>query len=55
MQVIKWTLGVHKRASNIGCYGESGRIPVGIKCLPQVIRYFLNLEKTSEAIHYRPT
>ena len=45
MQVIKWTLGVHKRSSNIGCYGDTGRYPIGVKCLPQILRYFENLER----------
>ena len=44
MQIIKWTLGVHKRSSTIGCYGETGRVPIGISAIPQVLRYFLNLE-----------
>ena len=51
VQIIKWTLGVHKRASNIGCYGEAGRVPLGVKCLPQVLRYFLHLEATSENLN----
>ena len=45
MEIIKWTLGVHKRASNIGCYGETGRAPLGVTCLPQILRYFMNLER----------
>ena len=49
MQVIKWTLGVHKRSSNIGCYGDTGRHPIGIRCLPQILRYFGNLEKQALA------
>ena len=27
MQIIKWTLGIHKKASNIGSYGDTGRLP----------------------------
>ena len=52
MQVIKWTLGVHKRASNIGCYGDTGRQPIGTKCIPQVLRYFTNLESLSASIDH---
>ena len=51
MQIIKWTLGVHKRASNIWSYGECGRIPIGISSLPQILRYFLNSEKLSDSYY----
>ena len=50
MQIIKWTLNVHKRSSNIGCYGETGRQPIGVKCRPQILRYLSNLERSSVGI-----
>ena len=50
MQIIKLTLNVHKRSSNIWCYGETGRQPIGVKCLPQILRYFSNLERSSVGI-----
>ena len=41
LQYIKWVLGVHKKASNIGCWGETGRIPIGITVTKQFYKYVL--------------
>ena len=38
---IKWVLGVHKKASNIGCWGETGRIPLGSTLTKQFYKYVL--------------
>ena len=38
---IKWVLGVHKKASNIGCWGETGRIPLGSTLTKQFYKYAL--------------
>lgn len=45
LQYIKWVLGLHKRASNICCYGDTGRYPISIKVLPQSIKYFIRVEQ----------
>ena len=43
---IKWVLGVHRKASNIGSWGDSSRLPVGIG----MIKLFLNYaERASTA------
>ena len=34
-------MGVHKKASNIGCWGEPGRIPLGITFAKQFYKYVL--------------
>ena len=33
LQFIKYSLGVHKKASNVGSWGETGRYPLGITIL----------------------
>ena len=43
LQFIKYSLGVHKKASNVGSWGETGRYPLGITILKQVVSYFNNL------------
>ena len=40
LKFIKWILGVHKKASNLGSWGETGKHPIGIKMLKQTINYF---------------
>lgn len=44
LRYIKWVLGVHKRASNVFCYGDTGRYPVGMKVIPQSVNYFWRVE-----------
>ena len=40
LRLLKWTLGVHKKANNNFCYGDTGRIPWSLSVLPQCISYF---------------
>ena len=42
LKYIKWVLGVHKKASNIGCWGESCRVPLGITLAKQFYKYVMN-------------
>ena len=34
LKMLKWILGVHKKANNNFCYGDTGRLPWGISTLP---------------------
>ena len=45
LKLIKWTLGLQKRAANLPCWGDSGRFPVVIKLLKQSFNYYQRLEK----------
>lgn len=47
LRYIKWMLGLHRRAANIPCYGDTGRLPLGIKVIPQVTNYFRRAELIS--------
>ncbi|NQZ52225.1 MAG: reverse transcriptase family protein [Moritella sp.] len=40
LKFTKWVLGVHRKASNVGAWGESGRHPIGVLMLKQTIKYF---------------
>ena len=40
LKFIKWVLGVHKKTSIVGTWGECGRYPIGIQMLKQTINYF---------------
>ena len=40
LRILKWILGVHKKASNNFCYGDTGRTPLGISMIPQCLNYF---------------
>ena len=40
LRMLKWILGVHKKANNNFCYGDTGRTPWTINVLPQCINYF---------------
>ena len=43
LRFLKWTLQVHRKCSNLACYGDSGRFPLVIQLSKQVISYFNRL------------
>jgi len=42
--ILKWTLGVHRRTSNLAVWGDSGRYPLAIEALKLSVDYFYRLE-----------
>lgn len=44
LKYLKWALGVHKYASNLGCWGESGRLPIINFGIQQALKYLKRLE-----------
>ena len=42
---LKWALGVHRKSSNIGVWGESGRYPIIYQCIRLSINYYTRLTK----------
>ena len=44
LKFLKWILGVHKKASNIGCWGELARLPIGIS----LAKHYYNYAKRAE-------
>ena len=51
LQYMKWVLGLHKRASNICCYDDTGRHPTGLRLLLQSLNYF---ERTRSIANLEP-
>ena len=52
LRFLKWTLGVHKKASNIFCWGDTGRCPLLQTISKQTIDYFERLENMSSSCDY---
>ena len=48
LQFLKWCLGVHRKPSNIGTWGESGRIPLIINAIKLSVDYFQRVERLSD-------
>ena len=44
LKFLKWTLLVHKKCSNLACYGDSGRYPLYIRLAKQATSYFNRLD-----------
>ena len=43
LEFLKWTLGIHKKASNISCWGDTGRCPLVQKISKQAVDFFERL------------
>ena len=41
LRILKWILGIHRKANNNFCYGDTGRLPWTISVVPQCVEYFL--------------
>ena len=44
LKFLKWTLSVHKKTSNLACWGDTGRMPLAITLTKQVKDYFNRLQ-----------
>ena len=44
LSFLKWALGVHRKASNIGVWGESGRIPLFYESIRLSMNYLKRIE-----------
>ena len=40
LKMLKWIFGIHRKASNAFCYGDSGRTPLAISTIAQCINYY---------------
>ena len=50
LSFLKWSLGVHRKASNIGVWGETGRYPLIYQSIRLTLNYYkrlLNIPKNS--------
>ena len=41
IKYLKWVLGVHKKASNVGVYGETGKLPLNFDAIKMSCDYFI--------------
>ena len=48
LKFLKWVLGVHPKASNIGVWGETGRRPLTYECFKLTINYFYRLQNLTD-------
>ena len=48
LHFLKWALGVNRRASNVGSWGETGRYPLIYECLNLTIKYVKRLQSKNE-------
>ena len=44
LKLLKWTLHVHAKTSNLACWGDSGRWPLAVNLLKQTTDYYKRLE-----------
>ena len=47
LRFLKWCLGVHRKSSNIGTWGDTGRYPLIINACKLSVDYFLRIESMS--------
>ena len=47
MSFLKWALGVHRKASNVGIWGESGRYPLIYQSIKLSLNYYERLTQLS--------
>ena len=47
LKMLKWILGVHRKANNNFCYGDTGRTPWAIEVIPQCISYFVRASQAT--------
>ena len=48
IKFLKWSLSVHNKASNIGCWGDSGRYPLFYEATKLAIDYFEHVQDRFE-------
>ena len=48
LHFLKWALGVNRKASNVGVWGESGRYPLTYESINLTLKYFNRLKEMDE-------
>ena len=48
LSFLKWALGIHRKASNIGTWGETGRYPLIFQSIKLTLNYFKRLENLKD-------
>ena len=50
MKFLKYSLSVHSKASNIGCWGETGRHPLIYEACKLAIDYYTRVENSDNPL-----
>ena len=50
LKYIKWSLSVHSKTSNIGCWGETGRHPLFYEACKLAIDYYTRVENSDNVL-----
>ena len=48
LHFLKWALGIHKKSSNVGAWGESGRYPLVYECIKLTLNYFERVDTLND-------
>ena len=48
LAILKWILGVNNKTSNEAIWGDTGRVPISLTVVKQVLHYFNRVTTTSE-------
>ena len=48
LKFLKWNLSVHSKASNVGCWGDTGRYPLYLEATKLAIDYFQHVQECFE-------
>ena len=48
LKFLKWTLGLTAKATNLVCWGDTGRVPIAANAIKQVLGYVRRLETLSK-------
>ena len=53
LRYLKWCLSVHQKATNVGCWGETGRYPLHTDAMKMSIDYFVRVKnsETNTLLH----
>ena len=44
LHFLKWALGVHKKATNVAVWGDSGRYPLAYECIKLTLNYYQRVD-----------
>ena len=48
LHFLKWSLGVNRKASNIGTWGECGRYPLSFECINITLKYYNRIKNLND-------
>ena len=49
LSFLKWALGVHRKSSNVGVWGETGRYPLAYQAIRLTLKFYKRLQNLSDS------